>query len=159
MAIDFKAREDLLNTLIEKLSEEIAVERKARDIYDKEVMTFLYIYFFLTPNAEFKEEISISKKYKGALMYLDYDTNKIENYIKSMNYYEFLKTPYWKTVSLKKKQEANFRCQLCNSNGSLATHHRTYKIRGRELQHLNELIVLCSKCHEKFHDISNEKVI
>lgn len=72
-------------------------------------------------------------------------------YLKTMPYKEYLETDEWK---LKRKDaliRANYKCQLCNQSGALNVHHRTYERRGNEL--IKDLIVLCSKCHSKFHDI------
>jgi len=69
-----------------------------------------------------------------------------------MEYSDFLKTPYWKGVSEKKKSQAEFKCQLCSSNANLATHHRTYETHGYEINYLKDLIVLCKECHSKFHE-------
>ena len=46
------------------------------------------------------------------------------------------------------------RCQLCNTGGSLQVHHRTYQRRGYE--RLDDLTVLCRKCHERQHGIENK---
>lgn len=68
-----------------------------------------------------------------------------------MNYRDFLSTPYWKAIAAHTRYKAGYRCQLCNSGANLTTHHRNYRIHGREHAHVNELIVLCKHCHEKFH--------
>jgi hypothetical protein len=78
----------------------------------------------------------------------------IKKYIKNMNYYDFLKTPYWKIVSKKAKEFCGYRCMLCNSSNNLHTHHRTYEHHGEEHRYIKEdLIVLCKECHSKFHNI------
>lgn len=68
-----------------------------------------------------------------------------------MKYADYLKTDYWKAVSFKVKERAQYRCQLCNSQHDLCAHHRTYEHRGCELDHLNDLVCLCRRCHEIFH--------
>lgn len=70
-------------------------------------------------------------------------------------YHEYLQSEEWSLKRLTKLQEAGYRCQLCNSKGEIHVHHRTYDRVFNELQ--EDLIALCSKCHEKFHDI--EKVV
>jgi len=72
------------------------------------------------------------------------------NALKYMPYPEYLKTEHWKEVSQRARKRANFKCQLCNSSGLLHVHHRTYENRGQENN--SDLIVLCEKCHAKFHD-------
>lgn len=68
-----------------------------------------------------------------------------------MNYDDYLKTEYWSAVSRKVKERAGYRCQVCNSGLDLNAHHRTYEHRGNELDHLNDLICLCLRCHSIFH--------
>lgn len=68
-----------------------------------------------------------------------------------MKYEDYLKTDYWKAVSDAVKKRADYRCQVCNSPHDLCAHHRTYEHRGRELDHLSDLICLCRRCHEIFH--------
>ncbi len=70
-------------------------------------------------------------------------------------YGEYLKTDYWITVSKAVKARAGYRCQICNSQHDLQAHHRTYDHRGKELDHLDDLICLCRRCHETFHGKHN----
>ncbi len=81
----------------------------------------------------------------------------ITEYIQSMPYDDFLKTVYWRSIADHKKDEAKHRCQLCNSEKELKTHHRTYENHGKELFYLDDLIILCDKCHGLFHDEKKEK--
>lgn len=71
----------------------------------------------------------------------------------NQGYYQYLKTPYWRTVSEAVKERAGRRCQLCNSSKDLQAHHRTYDHVGRELEFLDDLVCLCADCHEKHHGI------
>ncbi len=90
--------------------------------------------------------------YRLSQVYDQTDKDKIAKYIRSMDYDDFLETPYWKAISYHKKRQAGFRCQLCNSDGYLVTHHRDYKrAYGWEIENLSELIVLCDSCHETHH--------
>lgn len=66
-------------------------------------------------------------------------------------YEDYLKTDYWKEVSRLVKKRAGFKCQMCNSPHDLAAHHRTYEHRGSEMDHLDDLICLCRRCHAIFH--------
>ena len=79
-------------------------------------------------------------------------SDMIEGYICSMNYYDFLKTPYWKIISEKVKKKSKYRCQRCGSRNNLEVHHITYDNHGRE--HIfwkEDLICLCSICHRSKH--------
>lgn len=79
------------------------------------------------------------------------DKNKLTKVI-DIPYKEYLSTPYWKVVRKLKLRRANYKCELCNSSENLNVHHKTYKHKGTEICHLEDLIVLCQKCHAKFHD-------
>lgn len=69
-------------------------------------------------------------------------------------YREYLQSEDWNRKRLSKLQEAGYRCQLCNRQDALNVHHRTYDRVFIELP--EDLIALCSKCHEKFHNISSK---
>ncbi len=71
-----------------------------------------------------------------------------------MKYEEYLKTDHWKRISKKTKDKAGNKCQLCSASGELHAHHRTYEHIGDEQE--GDLICLCAKCHEKFHDKAQE---
>lgn len=72
------------------------------------------------------------------------------NDLKYMPYVEYLKTKHWKNVKKKTFIRAGHKCQLCSSKLNLNVHHNTYENRGEE--RYEDLIVLCQKCHDKFHD-------
>lgn len=67
-----------------------------------------------------------------------------------MPYREYLQTDEWQETRMRMLKKAGFRCQLCNKQGNLNVHHRTYERRGYEDP--KDLIVLCADCHAKFHD-------
>jgi hypothetical protein len=67
-----------------------------------------------------------------------------------MPYSLYLQTPHWQAMRQATWERCGNRCQLCNSQDGLHVHHRTYENLGRE--NPEDLIVLCSKCHAKFHD-------
>jgi len=77
--------------------------------------------------------------------------------ITQSQYQAYLATPYWRKVSRAVKKRAGFRCQLCNSPLDLQAHHRTYEHKGDELNHLDDLICLCKKCHKNFHAVEREE--
>ena len=67
---------------------------------------------------------------------------------------EYYRSDEWKEKSKQAKNRVGYRCQLCNRKGNdttLHTHHNTY-IRFL-LEDDLDLIVLCRKCHAKFHDV------
>ena len=123
---------------------------------DKEIKRVIntkkYIDTYLNPLKSFKTDVTLYVRWHS-INYNDYEYNKPEivQYIKSMDYDSFLKTIYWKTVSYKRKAQSEFKCQLCNSNKDLETHHPTYDIKGVEIDNMKKLTVLCHSCHEKHH--------
>jgi hypothetical protein len=68
----------------------------------------------------------------------------------AMPYSRYLNTPHWRDFSAQAKRDARGRCRLCNADGELHVHHRTYERRGFENK--DDVIVLCADCHGKFHD-------
>lgn len=74
------------------------------------------------------------------------------DHIRRMPYPEYLKTSHWQQVRRWALKNAEYRCQLCNAdNRRMDVHHRTYERLGQE--RATDIFVLCSNCHEKFHDI------
>lgn len=67
-----------------------------------------------------------------------------------MSYRLFLGTIYWNFVRDYFLNE-NHKCYDCGSNEKLQVHHLNYEHRGQEHLHLEDLEVLCWKCHEKQH--------
>jgi len=68
-----------------------------------------------------------------------------------MRYDLYLQTAEWQTLRRIKMETAGHRCQVCNSDaGPLEIHHRTYERRGKE--RLDDLTVLCRRCHQVHHD-------
>ena len=69
--------------------------------------------------------------------------------IKAKNYAKYIASPEWKSKSKEIKKDFGDRCRLCNRKGILHTHHRTYERLG--IEHPEDLIPLCEKCHDSFH--------
>jgi hypothetical protein len=83
---------------------------------------------------------------------------KIKIELKKLSYDDFLLTWYWRTISnfLRKRDK---KCKLCNSTENLLAHHKTYSHHGDELHHLNDLVVVCDKCHKEIHNKKKKKKI
>jgi 5-methylcytosine-specific restriction endonuclease McrA len=64
-------------------------------------------------------------------------------------YDEYLVSPEWRARRLAALERAGDRCQLCNRDGHLHVHHRTYDRVGHEDP--GDLTVLCDECHAWFH--------
>ncbi len=114
--------------------------------------TSYYIENYLKPSRKWNKEIS-GKQRIDLVRYADVNWAAISDHIKGMDYQDFLATPYWKAIAAHTRYKAGYRCQLCNNGSNLVTHHRNYGIHGREHVQMNELIVLCNNCHQKFHAI------
>lgn len=71
--------------------------------------------------------------------------------LKDMPYRDYLQSPEWQQKRKSMLRASGYRCSLCNAQGELHVHHKTYERRGQEFQ--KDLIVLCAECHRKFHDI------
>lgn len=79
--------------------------------------------------------------------------NQTTKKISYSGYYEYINSKEWKEKSKSRKAAVGWRCQLCNKRGtttSLHAHHRTYLRLGNERD--DDITILCSNCHAKFHD-------
>jgi hypothetical protein len=131
-------------------------EREARQIKLSENTSY-YINTYLNPYGGWDRYCS-AKQRIDLLKNADVNWATVSKHIKGMEYRDFLETPYWKAIAAHTKFRAGYRCQLCNSRMGLVTHHRDYGIHGREHAHIYDLIVLCSYCHQKFHDSEGKKI-
>lgn len=68
-----------------------------------------------------------------------------------MNYDEFLQTDFWKRLSRKKKRQ-HPACQRCGRTERLESHHVVYP-RDWFQTKLEDLEVLCRRCHEEEHGL------
>lgn len=116
-----------------------------------------YIAEYINPNNTFKKEIQDRQKIDYIMgLCCSYKHNEeVEKAVKNLDYYDFLKTPYWDGIRSYKLKKAHYCCELCGKKGVLNVHHKTYEHHG--LEHLKgvadkDLIVLCRDCHEKFHE-------
>lgn len=153
--IDNKHKKCLcVNCSLKKEEEKKKKEKQYQQEYGLTKMqnTDTYISSYLDPNKVWDEKTKHYQRFQYISCYYNVDNEKIYQHIKSMNYSDFLKTPYWKAIAWKCKRNAEFACQLCAEKHGLETHHRSYDIHGKEHIYWKQLIVLCRKCHGKFHD-------
>jgi len=68
-----------------------------------------------------------------------------------LHYDEFLRSDYWEAVRRAVLARDGHKCRFCGATQNLQVHHRWYPPRGTEMQHLDALILLCSKCHHEQH--------
>lgn len=64
-------------------------------------------------------------------------------------YRQYLESPEWRERADATKARFSGRCALCNAEGSLEAHHRTYDHVGDERP--EDLTALCSDCHRAYH--------
>lgn len=89
------------------------------------------------------------------------DEDRIAEYIQTMNYKDFLNSPYWKAIAKYRKYKANYKCCVCGNKQNLNVHHNTYEHHGYEHKHsyiMSDLTVLCNECHKKFHLKENNQL-
>lgn len=139
----------------EKLEKQLKREQEEKQSeLRKQQNTENYINNYLNPVNSWNTSVKTHERYREiSRCYINEDY--VAEHIKSMEYKDFLLTPYWKAVAAEIKRKRNFQCQLCGSNKNLVVHHKTYEHHGYEHDYFvmqNDLIVLCNNCHSKFHD-------
>jgi hypothetical protein len=66
------------------------------------------------------------------------------------SYQDYLASPRWHKLKHEALRQAEHRCQLCDRDKRLHVHHRTYRRLGTDDEG-RDLLVLCERCHGKFH--------
>jgi hypothetical protein len=74
--------------------------------------------------------------------------------LQTMPYGDYLWTPEWRATRLRALIRAEFKCSLCGSTELLQVHHLAYERRGCEQD--EDLVVLCTKCHQGTHGINRD---
>jgi hypothetical protein len=70
-------------------------------------------------------------------------------------YKEYLHSEHWQQMRKKVYESRKAECQKCQGRKTLEIHHLTYERIGHES--LDDLLILCGKCHEKEHAIFDKK--
>lgn len=68
---------------------------------------------------------------------------------RTMPYLQYLATEHWRDVRAQTLRRQKT-CAVCDSEGPLECHHRSYRLLGAEWS--EDLLVLCSECHRTFHE-------
>ncbi|EKD99363.1 MAG: DnaB domain protein helicase protein [uncultured bacterium] len=84
------------------------------------------------------------------------DYSKYINYLRNLEYSEYLKTEHWIHFRMEAKRWANYACQICNKDFDIDVHHKTYGNLGRET--FRDVVVLCRECHHKHHEKLGEVI-
>lgn len=80
------------------------------------------------------------------------DKIELQRKLKKLTYDNFLKTSYWAHTRYEKLLKIGFKCQLCGAKTKTPNiHHNSYQHHGREMEYLDDLIVLCPECYKNFH--------
>lgn len=77
---------------------------------------------------------------------------EIEATVASINLSAWYQSPLWKQTT-KLMRYLHPRCEVCGTTSSLQVHHKTYKHLGTEILHIEDLMVLCDRCHREAHDL------
>lgn len=116
-----------------------------------------YIDYFLTSNDEFKK-LTASEKWT-AIQMNRYNVNEyyIRHCIRTMDYHEFLQTPWWDAIRSYKRLREDNTCEKCGcTDKTLHIHHPNYEIRGYEDKYIDTLQCLCEDCHKEAHNKKKE---
>jgi len=81
-------------------------------------------------------------------------TPDISEQLRRMPYTQFLETRYWSLVKALLLRARRDRCEDCGSRGPLDVHHVTYAHQGSEVWHMDDLKLVCRRCHLWWHYIS-----
>ena len=67
-------------------------------------------------------------------------------------YREYIKSKEWKKKRRAFIELHGRKCAACDSKNKLRVHHMSYRHLGNERE--NELIILCARCHEEYHELN-----
>lgn len=81
------------------------------------------------------------------------DSNNRVQRREGSRYSHFLASNYWRSVRDLKIDQVGGKCEKCGSTSSLQLHHTTYEHHGDEMNHLEDLVVMCRECHEREHGV------
>ena len=95
------------------------------------------------------------KNNKPKILNQDAIDGKHLNNVQSEEYLNYLNSPKWKQIR-KEALVLYESCVLCGAKKQLDVHHRSYKNFGNETI-VKDLIVLCERCHAKYHYWKNGK--
>lgn len=80
-------------------------------------------------------------------------------YLRTLPYARFLETRYWRAVRSHVAHTAKHVCAVCEQRvPGVEVHHRTYEHRGAEYRNLNDLRLLCPRCHNTVHEVGKLRI-
>lgn len=80
-------------------------------------------------------------------------TPELITVLKTLPYERFLQTEYWFIVRAYVISQRGRRCERCERTGDLNVHHVQYDHRGEEVFYLEDLRLLCERCHAATHGL------
>jgi len=80
-------------------------------------------------------------------------TRPYQRELMRMCYSDFLQTHYWEVLRRYVLLLHRDRCDQCGLTINLQVHHRSYDFIHDEYQHLDDLAVLCDRCHREQHGL------
>ncbi len=75
-----------------------------------------------------------------------------QDYLRKLDYEKFLQTSYWATLKDVVFNDRGGKCERCGADDYLHLHHISYEHRGNEINHMEDLELLCSNCHADHHN-------
>ncbi len=72
-----------------------------------------------------------------------------------LEYAEFLKSDFWKNLSLSIRRKQGFKCQRCGVLDHCEAHHKFYREDWYETQE-SDLECICHECHKAHHGIAKK---
>jgi hypothetical protein len=122
-------------------------QNKANNIksFDKNTEEFIKLYI---------ENMCTENIYGGLVpewIHADIEWDIVRIRLMKLPYEAFLKTYYWKAIGMYLKYKNGEHCTYCSCEKGLQIHHKTYEHHGIELFYLDDLEVLCDKCHKMKH--------
>ena len=72
-------------------------------------------------------------------------------WLRSLPYKQYLQTSHWQRIRAAALRDALLKCKRCNSGGTLDVHHKNYDHLAGEDLHMEDIEVLCRRCHASEH--------
>jgi len=83
-----------------------------------------------------------------------------ENYVASrFDYEKYLYSDFWQVIKDYLFFKSDWRCQRCQDEvkrWKMQVHHHTYRHLFKEVLWLDDIILVCDKCHKELHEIDEE---
>ena len=82
----------------------------------------------------------------------------VKNMENSEFYSDYLSSKKWEDLRRKALERSDYKCELCSAPYK-AVHHVKYPKKYKKDDHVDNLLVVCDKCHAKLHGIRDERII